>query len=75
MPVATNSTQAKDRMEPTVVSEPYDLILAFELTEGGAFDNTVLDLNSIYRTANSAFLADIEERLKAKRFISDAQRV
>jgi len=62
-------------MEPTVVSEPYDPILAFEMNEGGAFDDTVLDLNSIHRTANSAFLADIEERLKAKRFISDAQRV
>lgn len=62
-------------MGPTVVSEPYDPILAFEMNEGGAFDDTVLDLNSTRPAANSPFLANIQERLREKRFISDAQRV
>ena len=65
----------KDRTEPTVVSEPYNPVLAFETNEVGAFDDTVPGLNSIHHTANSAFIAGIKEQLKEKRFISDVQRV
>jgi len=66
----------KDRTEPTVVSELYDSILTFETNQVGDFDDTVPFLNSMYHTTNfPAFIAGIKEQLKAKRFISDAQRV